>query len=110
VGSSDSTYIDNKCSKYGVGDQFTIWTKKSYLYTDYARMSGVTQEDSCTIVYTNEQTSTDLGTGNDAGGYGIQGVDIGFVSELLTLAAVYYRSHTQCPGLARDSNLSGGGR
>jgi predicted porin len=73
----DSTYIDNKCSKYGVGYQYNL-TKKAYLYTDYARIANDTN-GSCTIAYTNEQTSTDLGTGNDAGGYGIQGVDIGFV-------------------------------
>jgi predicted porin len=73
----DSTYIHNECSKYAVGYQFNV-TKKFYLYTDYARIVN-DKNGSCTIAYTNEQTSSDLGTGSDAGGYGIQGIDFGMV-------------------------------
>lgn len=72
----DSAYVDNTCSKWGVGYQHTL-AEKAYLYADYARISNGAN-GTCTIAYSNEQTSSDLGRG-DAGGYGIEGVDFGVV-------------------------------
>jgi predicted porin len=72
----DSSYVDNTCNKWGVGYQHAL-SPKAYLYADYARIdNGV--GGTCTIAYSNEQTSADLGQG-DAGGYGIEGVDVGLV-------------------------------
>lgn len=72
----DSRYTDNKCDKWGAGYQHTL-TKNAYLYADYAVINN-SQGGTCTIAYTNEQTSVDLGNG-DAGGHGDHGVDVGFV-------------------------------
>ncbi|HEY0178460.1 MAG TPA: porin [Dokdonella sp.] len=72
----DSDYVDNTCSKWGVGYQHSL-TAKIYLYADYARISNGNL-GTCTIAYSNEQTSADLGKG-DAGGWGVEGLDFGLV-------------------------------
>lgn len=72
----DSAYVDNSCDKWGVGYQHNL-DSRVYLYADYARIDN-DHGGTCTIAYSNEQTSVDLGQG-DAGGYGIEGVDFGLV-------------------------------
>lgn len=72
----DSKTIDNRCDKYGVGYTHQLAARAS-VYADYARIENGAA-GSCAIAYSNEQTSNDLGIG-DAGGYGTQGVDLGFV-------------------------------
>lgn len=73
----DSAYVDNGCDKWGVGYQHSL-DSRVYLYADYARIDN-DRGGTCTIAYNNEQTSADLGRGDDAGGYGIEGVDFGLV-------------------------------
>jgi predicted porin len=72
----DSKYTNNECDKWGVGYQHNL-TKHAYVYTDFATINN-RNGGTCTIAYTNEQTSVELGTG-DAGGHGDRGVDVGFV-------------------------------
>jgi len=72
----DSRSIDNRCDKFGIGYQHDFDARFS-AYADYAAIDN-DENGTCTIAYTTEQTSTDLGRG-DAGGYGTQGVDFGMV-------------------------------
>lgn len=72
----DSAYVDNTCDKWGIGYQHNL-DRRVYLYADYARIDNG-RNGTCTIAYSNEQTSADLGQG-DAGGYGTEGVDFGLV-------------------------------
>ena len=72
----DSQYTHNRCDKWGVGYQHSL-TKNFYLYTDFATINN-SHGGTCTIAYSNEQTSADLGS-SDAGGHGDRGVDTGFV-------------------------------
>ncbi len=73
---SDSRAINNTCDKYGIGYQHNF-TRQFYAYGDIAHIIN-DAGGSCTIAYTTEQTSNDLGSGY-AGGYGTSGVDAGIV-------------------------------
>ncbi len=72
----DSRSINNSCDKYALGYQHNF-TKQVYVYGDIAHIH-IDSGGTCTIAYTNEQTSIDLGSG-DAGGYGTDGIDLGLV-------------------------------
>jgi outer membrane protease len=72
----DSAYIDNTCTKWGVGYQHNL-DRRAYLYADYARINNGAG-GTCTIAISDEATSADLGQG-DLGGYGTQGLDFGVV-------------------------------
>jgi predicted porin len=74
---TDKSGAANSCRKWGIGGQHDL-SKRTSLFVDFA---SITQRDhgACTIFYNGYQSSADDGTGNNTGGVGTRGYDLGIV-------------------------------
>ncbi len=74
---TDKSSAANSCRKWGIGGEYNL-SKRTGLFADYAQ---ITQRDhgACTIFFNGYQSSVDDGTGNNTGGVGTRGYDLGIV-------------------------------
>jgi predicted porin len=74
---TDKSGAANSCRKWGIGGQHDL-SKRTSLFVDFA---SITQRDhgACTIFFNGYQSSADDGTGNNTGGVGTRGYDLGIV-------------------------------
>ena len=74
---TDKSAAANSCRKWGIGGEHNL-SKRTSLFIDFA---SITQRDhgACTIFYNGYTSSVDDGTGNNTGGVGTRGYDLGIV-------------------------------
>ena len=74
---TDKSGAANSCRKWGIGGEHSL-SKRTSLFVDFA---SITQRDhgACTIFFNGYQSSADDGTGDNRGGVGTRGYDLGIV-------------------------------